>query len=60
VCVEERLLEVLDVVIVERELTLEGLIGDALALPEERDELIQNGIKVHARPSLPVAMRVGA
>jgi hypothetical protein len=40
-------------VLVQRELALEGPIRDALALPEERDDLIQNGIKVHARLSLP-------
>jgi len=46
--------------IVQRELALQGAIRDALALLEERDDLIQNGIKVHARPSLPAAVRVGA
>jgi hypothetical protein len=35
-------------VIVQRELALQGAIRDALALPEECDDLIQNGIKVHA------------
>jgi hypothetical protein len=29
-------------------LALQGAIRDALALTEERDDLIQNGIKVHA------------
>jgi hypothetical protein len=40
-------------------LALQGTIRDALALPEERDDLIQDGIKVHARLPLPVAVRVG-
>jgi hypothetical protein len=35
---------------------LEGTIRDALALPEERDDLIQDGIKVHARLPLVVAV----
>jgi hypothetical protein len=35
-------------VIIQRELALQGAIRDALALPEECDDLIQNGIKVHA------------
>jgi hypothetical protein len=34
-----------------------GVIG-SLALTEQCDDLIQNGIKVHARLSLPVAVRV--
>ena len=44
--------EIRERVIVQRKLALEGTIRDALALPEERDNLIQDGIKVHARPSL--------
>ena len=35
-------------VIVQRELALQGAIRDALALTDERDDLIQSGIKVHA------------
>ena len=42
---------------VQGELALEGTIRDALALPEKRDDLIQNGIKVHTRLPLPVAVR---
>ena len=42
---------------VELKVRLEGPIRDALALTEERDDLIQDGIKVHARLSLPVAVR---
>jgi hypothetical protein len=56
--VEEFSGEVRERVIVQRKLALEGTIRDTLALPEERGDLIQNGIKVHARPSLPVAVRV--
>ena len=41
-------------VVVQGELALEGTIRDALALPESRDDLIQNGI-VHAT-SLPLAV----
>jgi len=44
-------------IIIQRELALEGTIRNALALLEEHDDLIQDGIKVHARLSLPVAVR---
>jgi hypothetical protein len=37
--------EIREGVIVQRELALQGAIRDALALPEERDNLIQSGIK---------------
>jgi hypothetical protein len=50
--------EIRERVIVQHKLALEGTIRDALALPEKRDDLIQDGIKVHARLPLPVAMRV--
>jgi hypothetical protein len=55
--VEEFSGEIRERVIVQRELALEGPIRDALALPEERDDLIQDGLKVHARRPLPVAVR---
>jgi hypothetical protein len=42
--------------VVELKVPLEGTIRDALALPEERDDLIQDGIKVHARLPLVVAV----
>jgi hypothetical protein len=48
--------EICERVIVQRELALEGTIRHALALPEERDDLIQDGIKGHARPLLPVVV----
>ena len=57
--VEEFSREIRQRLLVQRELALEGTIRDALALPEERDDLIQDGIKVHARRPLPVAVRVG-
>ena len=54
----EFVLHILQGRLIELELPLEGAIRHALALTEERDDLIQNGIKVHARLSLPVAVRV--
>jgi hypothetical protein len=50
--------EIRERVIVQRKLALAGTIRDALALPEKRDDLIQDGIKVHARLPSPVTMRV--
>ena len=37
--------EIRERVIVQRKLALEGTIRDPLALPEKRDDLIQDGIK---------------
>ena len=44
--------EIRERIIIQGELALEGPIRDPLALPGKRDNLIQDSIKVHARPSL--------
>src|SRR5215813_6430098 len=49
-CVEEFGLEILQGVIVQRKLALEGAICDALALTEDSDGLVEHRVEVHPQP----------
>src|SRR2546425_12655975 len=48
--IEEFGLEILQGVIVQRELALEGAIRDALALTQDSDGLVEHRVEVHPQP----------
>ena len=52
-------LEILQRLVIELELPLEGAIGHTAPLAQQRDHLIHHGDKVHLVSSLPGALPVG-
>src|SRR5215475_8707077 len=58
--VEEFVLQGSQLLVVQRELELQGAIGDAAPLAQEGDHLIHDRDKVHLVSSLPCAVPVGA
>jgi hypothetical protein len=59
VCVENFVLERLQVVVVETELQREGAIGHAASALEHRHRLIEHLLEGHGRPSTTLAMMPG-
>ena len=59
VCVENFVLERLQVVVVQTELQREGTIGHAASALEHRQRLIENLLEGHGRPSTTLAMMPG-
>ena len=48
--VEDRLFQVIEVVIIQMELALEGSVGHAASTLQQVDNLIQNPIEIHPTP----------